>query len=84
MTKQEIHDLQCKNLKYEYEFPAGKFLRGWRGDRWCITCDFTIFSSEATRMAMFCLGKVLNPPTMTIGKAGVPDHEMFRVGELTI
>lgn len=41
----------------EYEFEEGKFPRGWRGDMWCKSCDYSINSREARRMEMFGLAR---------------------------
>ena len=66
----------------EYEFPKGKF-PSWRGDQWCKTCDYAIYSREAKRMEMFGLIENITPPQYK-ESTGTADSAMFKVTNLKV
>ena len=68
----------------DFEFEEGRFPRGWRGDSWCKSCNYTIYSREAMRMEMFGLIRNVNPPTMKGFKPGTMDGDMFRVVDIKV
>lgn len=84
MTRQEKHDGSCTIPNYEYEFPKGKFKNGWRGDRKCINCDYTFFSSEAMRMSMFGLGQIIPPTKEQEDNKDSLEANAFLVGSMVV
>lgn len=76
----------CAEDKHEivFEFEAGKFPGGWRGDRWCTKCNWAIYSREAKRIEMFGLIQNINPPGKHDGDTGTADSSMFKVGSLVV
>lgn len=68
----------------EYEFKEGRFPQGWRGDAWCTTCDYVVYSREARRMEMFGLIRSINPPMKHEKPASTADSAMFKVTNLVV
>ena len=75
--KQHQHEI-------EYEFGEGRFPQSWRGDQWCKTCDYVVYSREARRMEMFGLIRNINPPTKHEKSNNTADSAMFKVESLIV
>ena len=81
---QVIRKMKPHQHKMEYEFEEGKFPQGWRGDAWCKTCDYAVYSREARRMEMFGLIRNINPPTKHEKPNDTADSAMFKINNLVV
>ena len=76
--------MQQHQHEMEYEFEEGRFPQSWRGDAWCKTCNYAVFSSEGKRMEMFGLPRIVNPPTKHEKVDSSADSAMFKVSNLKV
>lgn len=67
----------------EYEFKEDRF-PNWKGDQWCKSCNYKLFSRESTRLEMFGLVRSTPSPHSKEKDKGNADSAMFRISNLEV